>query len=90
MTVSQDYCFSKNSQIIARREGEETALIDPYRRTMARLNPVGSRVWELVDGTRSTASIIDIMKGEFEVEAERLAKDVRAFLKDLARREMIV
>lgn len=87
MTHGGDHCFKKNSQIICKEA--DAALVDPYRRTLVRLNPAGLRVWQLLDGARSTESIIDIMEAEFEVDIDTLGKDVRDFLKELARREMI-
>jgi len=49
------------------------------QRKLHRLNPVGSRVWELCDG-RSVASIVDTIVGEFEVETGVATRDVCEFL----------
>ena len=47
------------------------------------LNPVGSRLLELVDGKRSVGELIDQMLEEFEVDCDSLAQDVDAFIGEL-------
>lgn len=47
------------------------------------LNPVGSRVWELIDGTRSGQAIVQSIVAEYAVTPEQAARDVEAFLQTL-------
>lgn len=47
------------------------------------LNPVGTRIWELVDGTRSVREIADAIQAEFEVSQEDAQRDVQEFLQTL-------
>ena len=47
------------------------------------LNPVGTRVWELIDGARTVAEIIDVIVDEFEVSAQQAQEDVVEFLQQL-------
>lgn len=44
------------------------------------LNRVGSRVWELCDGTRSAANIISVICDEFDVPEDVVAVDAGEFL----------
>lgn len=53
------------------------------------LNRVGSRIYELSDGTRSVAEIIDIVVDENEVEPEVARADVIEFLKQLVKDEVM-
>jgi len=46
------------------------------------LNGVGTRVWQLLDG-RALSSVVDTIVGEFEVDTERAAGDVRRFVEQL-------
>lgn len=48
------------------------------------LNPVGTRIWELVDGTRSVGEIADAIQAEFEVLPGDALRDVQEFLQTLA------
>ena len=53
------------------------------------LNPVGSRVWELIDGRRSVDEIVEAIAREFDVAPERAAEDVRAFVRALLDRGLV-
>ncbi len=89
MKIDTSYCYRKNDLIIYKDLGDGQALIDPYRRTLVKLNPTAQAIWQLLDGGHSAAAIIDILKNEFEIETKILEKDVIAFLNDLIRREII-
>ena len=85
-----NHCFRKNEQILYREIEGGAVLIDRYRRTMMRLSSVALEIWQLLDGKRSVADIIKALKEVFEVDEEDLKKDVIGFIKDLARREVVI
>ena len=47
------------------------------------LNPVGTRIFELIDGQRDMAEITRIIESEFEVAGAEVAADVEDFLADM-------
>lgn len=89
MKIDSGYCYRKNDQLIFKDLSDGPVLIDPYRRTLVKLNLTAQAVWRLLDGSHSVAAIIDTLKEEFEVDPKTLQKDVAGFLKDLLRREII-
>jgi hypothetical protein len=46
-------------------------------------NAVGSRVWELADGTHTLAEIVAIVVKEYDVTLEKATADVVAFVEQL-------
>ena len=84
-----DMRYKKNPMIIERQHADATVLIDPYRRTMILLDPVAREIWGALDGTRSVADIMALLKDGFEVDEPTLHKDVTVFLNDLVKREII-
>lgn len=60
----------------------EALVVVIEQRKLHRLNPVGTRVWELCDG-RQVASIVDAIVAEFDVEADVARRDVCEFLASL-------
>ena len=64
-------------------------LIDADEGELLHLNEVGSRVWELLDGTRSVAQLVDELHTGFDVSPARLRKDVSRFIRRLHRMELI-
>jgi len=64
-------------------------VVMPMRREIQVLNPVGIRVFSLLDGTRSEAEIVALILEEFDVSPEEAARDVAAFLEELRRAGML-
>ena len=53
------------------------------------LNPIGTRVWELIDGTRTIADIVEVICEEYDVARETAETDVRTFVDDLRRHQAV-
>ncbi|HUF32082.1 MAG TPA: PqqD family protein [Acidimicrobiales bacterium] len=53
------------------------------------LDPVGARVWQLLDGERTVEQICEQLVGEFDVTTEACLRDVTTFLDDLAANDLI-
>jgi hypothetical protein len=53
------------------------------------LNPVGSRVWELIDGRRSIDDIAGQLSREFEVDPARACDEVTAFVRELVSKGLV-
>ena len=54
------------------------------------LNPVGSRIFELCDGTRDVAGIALRVVHEFEVEPSVAEADTLAFIQELVERRFLL
>ena len=53
----------------------EAVLLDIESGEYFSLNPVGGRIWELCDGTRSTAEIVSVMCDEYDVALDVVTAD---------------
>ena len=60
--------------------GGEAVILDLSSSTYFGLDPVGVRVWQLLQEGHDEQSICQTMVTEYDVDPERLAKDVNAFL----------
>jgi hypothetical protein len=47
------------------------------------LNPVGSRLLELIDGARDVEALVDELAAEFAADRGTIARDVEGFLAEL-------
>src|SRR6266498_1974290 len=47
------------------------------------LNPIGTRILELIDGKRSVAEIAGVIESEYTVSAEEARRDLETFLQTL-------
>jgi hypothetical protein len=54
------------------------------------LNGVGSRIFELADGSRSVSDIASAIAGEYEVDEVQAHQDVLAFLRQLVAQNVLI
>ena len=54
----------------------EAVLLDLASETYFGLNEVGTRVWELLESSRSLGEIATLLQSEYEVESARAESDV--------------
>lgn len=54
------------------------------------INALGCLIWGLLDGERSEADIVEQVRLEVDDAPQQLEDDVRSFLDDLRRRDLIV
>ena len=76
---------SRSSSMAWQTLDGEMVLLNIRGKEMMGLNPVGGRIWSLIDGTRSIAQIAETVTAEFEVAGEAAAADVKEFVAELAR-----
>ena len=77
-------------QVAARIIDGEAVIVLPESGQVNVLNEVGSRIWELIDGTRSVGEITEIIVAEYDVTAEQAERDVEEFIQELVENKMLV
>jgi Coenzyme PQQ synthesis protein D (PqqD) len=86
--AGQGGTYTKDPDFVFRRIADEIVLL-PIRRNMGdlesiyTLNGVGARVWELLDGRRTSRDVSATIVEEYEVTAEQAGIDVADFLAQL-------
>ncbi|MGD0247023.1 MAG: PqqD family protein [Streptosporangiaceae bacterium] len=68
----------------------EAVLLDIESGEYFSLNSVGSRIWELCDGTRTAAEIVSVICGEFDVAEDVATADAQEILGEFARENLVV
>jgi len=87
-------CYEKSPSMVFRKVAEEFVLV-PIRNnagdlgSIYTLNPVGARIWELMDGRRRVRDIIEAIVEEFEVEKHEAEADAVQFLQQLEQIEAV-
>jgi Coenzyme PQQ synthesis protein D (PqqD) len=54
------------------------------------LNPVGARVWSLIQQPQTVRTVLETLLEEFDVELNRCQRDLFALLEDMASKDLIV
>ena len=75
--------------VVSRQIEDEAVLVHPLQGKVRVLNPVGARVWELVDGQRTLDAISRVIAAEFAVDLTRVQIEVPTFCEDLAQRGVL-
>lgn len=54
------------------------------------LNPVASRIWELLETPHTFNQLIDKLMQEFDIDEASCQRDVEAFLKQMMEKKLVV
>ena len=80
----------RNPDTSFRAIGDEGGLVVlPGRAEVQVLNPVGIKVYALLDGKHTLADIAREVTAEFDVSEEEALRDAEAFIEDLRRHGML-
>lgn len=86
--------YRPTSDVVARKVGDESVIV-PVRSHVAdldavvTLNPVGARIWELLDGRRDLDTIAGTICEEYEVELDAARADVDEFVRSLEEAKLV-
>lgn len=89
MTGTDSAVYRKHPDAASRVFGDDAMIVLPGASSITILNPVGSRVWDLIDGKKTMAEIARIIEEEYEVKYEQALEDVRDFTSELSARGMV-
>ena len=88
--IASDQIVAKSPDTISRIIGQEAVIILPIRGELKVVNDVGARIWELADGTRTIADLINVIFDEYEVIREQAEKDVSDFIQLMVDKNLFV
>lgn len=80
----------KHPRTASRLVAGEAVIVLPEEGTVKVLNEVGSRIWELADGTRAVHEIVDTIYEEYDVDREQAREEVVAFIGEMVEGELLV
>ena len=64
-------------------------IVSPTESVMHSLNPVGTRIWELADGTLTVSEILDVIADEFDVDRQQAERDILDFCQTMSDKGML-
>jgi hypothetical protein len=77
-------------EVVSRLVDGEAVVVHPRQGVVRVFNPVGARLWELADGRRSVAELVETITREYDVDQEQASHDALVFLADLVNRGVLV
>ena len=85
-----DTRFKPNPSLADQMLGGKSVLLDYDNRRILGLNETGSRVWSLLDGSRTLREVCRAVAEEKAVSVEQVIEDVQPFIRQLVERELLV
>ncbi len=82
--------FRPDPNVLARKVGEETVLVQLDRNEVFALNATGARLWELLNGGSSREEAIDTMLAEFEIARRELEAEVDSLVDELVAKSIML
>jgi hypothetical protein len=78
MSINLDTLINIPEAVYTQEIGEETILLDTARGLYFSLDPIGSRMWQLLREHRALRPAYEVLLKEYDVEPERLETDLLA------------
>ena len=76
--------------VMTRKVGEETVILDLDSGTYFGLDPVGTRIWQLMADGKTLGEVCQAMTEAYEVTREEVERDVLALAESLGERGLVV
>jgi len=88
MISTQSTVVAARDQVSSNLDGE-AAILNLKNGVYYGLDPVGARIWSLIQEPTTVAELRDAIVEEYEVEPDRCERDLLALLRDLAAEGLI-
>ena len=76
MKISLSDSMVIRDEVVFRELGGEAVLLNLKTGAYFGLDPVGTRVWQLLVEHGSVAQVMEVMLGEYDIDRERLERDL--------------
>ena len=83
MALAFDLTISISPDVMIRKVGEESVLLDLKTERYLGLDDVSARFWDLLTSGGSIQSAYETLLAEFEVDPDRLRNDLDDFVQEL-------
>lgn len=83
MSIAFDSNISASPDVMVRKVGEESVLLDLKTERYLGLDDVSARFWEVLTTGESIQSAYQTLLAEFDVDPERLSQDLDDFVQEL-------
>jgi hypothetical protein len=87
--IGLNTCIMQAGDLVSCNLDGETALMSVDRGKYYGINPIGSRIWALIEQPRMISELCAVLLSEFEVESSQCENEVLAFLSELAQDNLV-
>ena len=87
--IASNRRLRRKDGVLKQQASGDLVLLDLKRGSYYALNRVGTRVWELCDGTRGVKQIVSVICDEYGAPVETVEADVVALVRDLVDEKLV-
>jgi hypothetical protein len=88
-TIDINAKIVRNQEIVFSGMDSDTVMMSIEMGEYYGTNPVGGRIWELLEQPRTPAGICDILMEEYNVPAEECRRDVLEFIGQMFEKKLV-
>lgn len=82
--------YRRNSRTISGRLHDEMVMMDLDQGKYFSLNPVATRIWDLLERELTIEELCALLREEYEVESHRCSEEVAGYLEEMARLGLVL
>ena len=81
--------YLRNKKTISGRLSDELVMMDMEKGKYFSLNPVATRIWDLLDEPRDIDELCSLLTEEYEVDAEKCRAETLDLLQEMTRMGLV-
>ena len=89
MGISMGCVVQRNAEIIFTDLDDTVVMMDAERGLYYELDPVATRIWNLLESARPVGEVCGVLAGEYDVTPEQCSDDVLGFIEEAAEMEIV-
>lgn len=87
--IEPDLRLRRREGLLTQRADDTWVVLDPEDGSYYALDEVSGRIWDLCDGTRTVAALVEAICAEYDAPAETITSDVLEFLSELVDGDLV-
>jgi Coenzyme PQQ synthesis protein D (PqqD) len=88
-TISESSLITATKEQVSSDLAGEVVILNLKTGTYYGLNPVGARIWSLIQEPKTVDEIRQMLLNEYEIDSDTCDQDIRELLDDLANSDLI-
>lgn len=83
-----DKKYIRKKELLSSKMDDEVVMMHPESGKYFALNPVASRIWELIESPHSLSELVEKLTKEFDVPEQKCHKEVSEFLNEIISKKL--
>lgn len=88
--IGSDSRLRRRDRVLTQRAADQWILLDLDGGQYYALDEVSGRIWDLCDGSRDVAALVEALCQDYEAPADTVEADVLAFLGEMVEEKLVV